>query len=184
MELNWIIAHNLKRLREERRLSLDKTADITGVSKSMLGQIERGESNPTVTTIKKISTGLKVSVTSLISPPGSEAIVVRGAEIEPLVEEEVGYRVYPVFPFEDGRDFEIYSAEFDPGCLIHAVAHSEKTEEFVTVFEGEMTVLINENRYTAGKGDSIRFRADKPHVYQNTGIGMAYVSMILYYRGE
>ena len=48
--LNLIIANNLKRIRDERKLSLDKVADLTGVSKSMLGQIERGESNPTIST--------------------------------------------------------------------------------------------------------------------------------------
>lgn len=44
--INSILAQNLKRLREERKLSLDKVADLTGISKTMLGQIERGESSP------------------------------------------------------------------------------------------------------------------------------------------
>jgi len=49
--LNETVAKNLKSIREEKKLSLDKVAELTGVSKSMLGQIERGESNPTITTV-------------------------------------------------------------------------------------------------------------------------------------
>ncbi len=58
-KLNYVIAENLKRLREERKLSLDNVSRLSGVSKSMLGQIERGEVNPTVSTVWKISNGLK-----------------------------------------------------------------------------------------------------------------------------
>jgi XRE family transcriptional regulator, regulator of sulfur utilization len=58
-KLNIIIARNLKRLREDRKLSLDNVAKLSDVSKSMLFQIERGEVNPTVSTVLKISNGLK-----------------------------------------------------------------------------------------------------------------------------
>ena len=77
-DLTLLIAQNLKRIREEKRLSLDRLAELTGVSKSMLGQIERGESSPTVATVWKISNGLKVSFTALLSSPQSDTIVVRG----------------------------------------------------------------------------------------------------------
>ncbi|HMM19290.1 MAG TPA: helix-turn-helix domain-containing protein [Selenomonadales bacterium] len=182
-ELSLIIAHNLKQIREERKLSLDRVAAMTGVSKSMLGQIERGVSNPTVTTVKKLSTGLRVSVTSLINSPRCEAVVVKGSAIEPLVEEKGRYRVYPIFPYEDGRSFEMYTVEFDQGCLYRADGHSERTEEFITVFEGELTVKVNDSKYTMKQGDSIRFKADKAHVYHNTGSNPARLSMILYYPG-
>ena len=60
------IAFNLKRIRKSKNMSLDMLAERTGVSKSMLGQIERGESNPTVSTIGKIVEGLKVPFEQLI----------------------------------------------------------------------------------------------------------------------
>ena len=56
--INLVISMNLKHIREERKLSLDKVAKMTGVSKSMLGQIERGDSNPTIATVWKIANGL------------------------------------------------------------------------------------------------------------------------------
>ena len=60
------IAVNLRRIRKAKNMSLDMLADRTGVSKSMLGQIERGESNPTVSTIGKIVEGLKVPFEQLL----------------------------------------------------------------------------------------------------------------------
>ena len=63
------IAANLKRIRKAKNMSLDRMAEQTGVSKSMLGQIERGESNPTVSTIGKIIEGIKVPLEELIEEP-------------------------------------------------------------------------------------------------------------------
>ncbi len=77
MNLNNIIAGNLKRLRNERQLSLSKLSDICGVSKVMLGQIERGESNPTINTIWKIAGGLRVPYTSLIDEPIKNDILIK-----------------------------------------------------------------------------------------------------------
>jgi transcriptional regulator with XRE-family HTH domain len=71
----------------------------------MLGQIERGESSPTVATVWKISNGLKVSFTALLSSPQSDTIVVRKAEIGPLIEEDGKYRLNPFFPIEESRRF-------------------------------------------------------------------------------
>jgi len=65
-DLNKAISKNLKKIRKKKDLSLDALSNLTGVSKSMLGQIERGEVNPTISTILKISNGLKVSFTSLL----------------------------------------------------------------------------------------------------------------------
>ena len=66
MQLNEIIAMNLKRLRAERGLSLGKLSELSGVSKVMLSQIEKGESSPTINTLWKIANGLQVSYTKLI----------------------------------------------------------------------------------------------------------------------
>ena len=65
--LNQLIGENLKRLRAEKALSLDAVAKLSGVSKSMLGQIERGEVNPTISTMWRIASGLKVSFTALVT---------------------------------------------------------------------------------------------------------------------
>lgn len=69
--IGHIVAENLKRLREERKLSLDAVAKCSGVSKSMLGQIERGVTNPTISTLWKIANGLKDFIYFAHDAPGN-----------------------------------------------------------------------------------------------------------------
>nr|WP_092073971.1 XRE family transcriptional regulator [Dendrosporobacter quercicolus]NSL47832.1 helix-turn-helix transcriptional regulator [Dendrosporobacter quercicolus DSM 1736]SDM74362.1 transcriptional regulator, XRE family with cupin sensor [Dendrosporobacter quercicolus] len=181
-DLSLVIAANLKRIREEKKLSLDKASELTKVSKSMLGQIERGESNPTINTIWRIASGLKVSFTSLIHLPQADAVIVRRAEVEPLIEDGGRYRVYPVFPYEDGRRFELYLVEIDQGGCYHSThPHVDGSKEFITVMAGELTLLTNGQTYTLQQGDSICFRADKPHAYKNTGRELIRLSMAIDY---
>ncbi|AWB10285.1 transcriptional regulator, XRE family with cupin sensor [Thermodesulfobium acidiphilum] len=180
-DLNFIIANNLKKIREKRKLSLDKLSEITGVSKSLLSQIERAESNPTVTTLKKITTGLKISFTALLESPKPNVDVVRFNNITPIIEDGGKYRVYPIFPFDENRRFEIYIVELDKDSSIRAIAHPDRTQEFITVFEGELKVSLGEEELIISKGDSIRFFADKPHIYSNIYYSITRLSMILYY---
>ncbi|HET7627090.1 MAG TPA: XRE family transcriptional regulator [Bacillales bacterium] len=180
-EIHLVIARNLKALRETKKLSLEKVAQLTGVSKTMIGQIERGESTPTITTIWKIANGLKVSFTSLIQKPQPETQVVLRDEVQTLSEDNGKYRVLPYFPFEEKRRFEVYTVEIDKGGFLSADPHHEGTEEIVTVFEGELTVRVNDKEYTVQSGDAIQFKADRPHVYHNSGERLTRVSMILYY---
>ncbi|MCH5584543.1 XRE family transcriptional regulator [Shimazuella sp. AN120528] len=180
-EINLIIAKNLKVLREDRKLSLEKVAELTGVSKTMIGQIERGESSPTIKTIWKIASGLKISFSSLINTPLPDTKVIRKNELQTLTECDGKYRVYSNFPFEDGRRFEIYTVEIEPGAFVQSEAHSEDTEEYITVFDGELTVGIGDEEFVVRSGDSIRFKADRPHDYINNGQVQTNLSMILYY---
>src|SRR6185312_6632526 len=99
-EIHLVIARNLKALRESKKLSLEKVAELTGVSKTMIGQIERGESTPTITTIWKIANGLKISFTSLINNPQPDTMVIVRSDIQTLTEDNGKYRIYPSFPFD------------------------------------------------------------------------------------
>lgn len=180
-EIHLIIAKNLKSYRESKKLSLERVAELTGVSKTMIGQIERGESSPTITTIWKIANGLKMSFTSLIKNQQPDTKVVLKSEIQPLTEDNGKYRVYPTFPFEDDRRFEMYAVEIDQGGLLTTDAHREGTEEFITVFAGELTLRVQDNEFTVKSGDSIRFKADRPHTYHNAGETLIRLSMVIYY---
>ena len=135
--INVVLAQNLKQIREQRKLSLDKVAEMSGISKTMLGQIERGESNPSIATVWKIANGLKVSFTALIHEPKSDASIVTGDDIQVLTEDNGRVRIYPHFPFEEGRRFEMYVLEMDEAALWSAEPHIDGTEEFITVLKGK-----------------------------------------------
>ncbi|MGN7412702.1 helix-turn-helix domain-containing protein [Paenibacillus sp. SAF-068] len=179
--INSILAQNLKQLREQRKLSLDKVAEMSGISKTMLGQIERGESNPSIGTVWKIANGLKISFTRLIHEPKSDTTVVTGSDIQVLMEDEGRVRIYPHFPYEEGRRFEIYMMEMDPQSALNAEPHIEGAEEFITVFEGEVTIRVGNEEHTLNQGESIRFGADKPHAYVNSGVKTNRLNMVIHY---
>jgi transcriptional regulator with XRE-family HTH domain len=179
--LNNIISQNLKKIRDERAWSLDKLAQETGVSKSMLGQIERGESNPTVATVWKISQGLKVSFTTLINHPQNDPEVLRVDEVDCIMEDAGGYLVYPYFNFENGRNFELYKIVIKPGGKLNSESHSRGTMELLIVFSGTLTLEVSGKIYTLAAGDSIQFKADQTHAYYNHGEDDIELSMTVHY---
>ena len=105
--INRNVSINLKRIRKSKKMSLDVVSEQTGVSKSMLGQIERGESNPTVAILGKIVSGLRVSFNDLVSVPQDEVYIVKKGSVEPSKESTDQYKVYTYFPYEEDRNFEI-----------------------------------------------------------------------------
>jgi XRE family transcriptional regulator, regulator of sulfur utilization len=180
-DITLLVAQNLKRIRDERKLSLDKVAELTGVSKSMLGQIERGESSPTISVVWKIANGLKISFTSLLCAPQTDTDTIQKNDIKPLVEDNGKYRLFPFFPIEEGRRFEIYLVEIDKGGYLSADPHPEGAQEFILVFQGELTVRVNNQEYRIDEGNSIRFRADRAHAYHNSGDIMTKINMVIHY---
>ena len=179
--INSIISENLKRLREAKKLSLDAVAKLSGVSKSMLGQIERGEVNPTISTVWKITNGLKLSFTELVSRPEADVELVSKDELHMLDSGNKKFRNYPVFPFEANRRFEMYYIEIEPGENLDSEAHPEETQEFITVFSGILEVVVNGQSFSLAAGSSIRFKADSVHKYRNTGDEICLLSMVIYY---
>ena len=101
-------------------MSLDEVSRLSGVSKSMLGQIERGEVNPTISTVWKIACGLNVPYSELLSRPQVEREALNIADIRPVLEDEGRYRNYLLFPQEVGRRFEVLYIEIDAGGALEA----------------------------------------------------------------
>ncbi len=179
MDINLAIARNVKRTREEKRLTLDTAAALTGVSRSMLVQIEKGAVNPTISVLWKIANGYKVSFSTLLDHTGEGERFLPCAE--PMTEDGGRYRNYPTFSFDERRHFEMYRIVIDEGGRLEAQPHLAGSEEYVTVFQGTVEITLMENRYVLGPGDSLRFRADQGHGYGNAGTGEAWMSMLIYY---
>lgn len=180
-DLNNVIADNLREIRINRGLSLDGVASLTGVSKSMLGQIERGESNPTIATLWKIASGMKVSLSSLIQKPVEENKVIYKSDLSAIFEDNGKYKIYPFFPFEEGRRFEMYQVVVAPGGELIAEAHNKDTLEMIVVFEGQLEIIVEGSSFLLSKDDGFEFRGDKVHSYRNFGNTETKISVIIYY---
>ncbi|WP_088103566.1 helix-turn-helix domain-containing protein [Halalkalibacter urbisdiaboli] len=181
-QLSQMIGEKLKQLRFERNWSLDQLAKQTGVSKPMLGQIERGESNPTVSTLWKIAKGLNVSFTAFLEEEKPNVTVVDRRNIEPITEEQESFKVYPLFLKPFNKPFEIFSVQLEPGCEHHSEPHTRGVEEYIVVEEGELTLYINEQSYTLEKGQAIHFVTDQAyHRYGNNQKEACTFTMLIYY---
>ncbi|TNE41181.1 MAG: XRE family transcriptional regulator [Alphaproteobacteria bacterium] len=177
------LSKTLKAIRKDRGWSLDAAAAATGVSKAMLGQIERGESSPTTATLWKLATGFQVSVTSLMEPlpPGAEKTLIRDAEALRHLPGDSGMAVAPLFPFEPRFGFEYMELTFHPGYKRLSEPHEVGVVEYITVISGEMEIFTDDNWQPLKTGMSIRFRGDAPHGYRNRGDEKAVVMTIIHY---
>ena len=167
MEPASLIGERLREIRTGLNLNLDEASRATGVSKPMLGQIERGQSTPTVTTLWKIATGLKTPLSAFLRPRRSEYTAVRISDTEPIYEDDGKMRVFPMFPYDPTRNMEVFYLAFDPGCQHASGKHSDGVEEYLMVLSGKLQLVINGKEVIIQKNGAVRFRADVPHEYNN-----------------
>jgi transcriptional regulator with XRE-family HTH domain len=180
MDLQKAVGRNIKNIRENKKITLDTAANLTGVSRSMLAQIEKGEVNPTISILWKIANGYKVSFNSLIKTTSS-TLFIRSQELLPLLEDEGRFINYPVFPFGDVTQFETNILEIKKGGLQQSAPHLGGAEEYITVFAGEVEITAGEEKFVLRKGDSLRFQADVEHSYRNLGDEPVLMHLIIYY---
>ncbi|NBI66671.1 XRE family transcriptional regulator [Pseudoflavonifractor sp. 60] len=179
--INLKIGDKLKRLRAARSLSLDETAVLTGVSKPMLGQIERGQSIPTVTTLWKIATGLKMPLSFFLEGPQAEYTVASPDRDHVILGDGGKMRAYPLFTYDPVRSVEAFYIEFDPNCRHFSDKHNDGVEEHVFVLCGALRIVLGGKAVDVGEKQAVRFRADIPHSYEDlSGEGCAVYNMIFY----
>jgi transcriptional regulator with XRE-family HTH domain len=161
----------LKALRKQYGWSLDQAAQQTGVSKAMLGQIERGESSPTLATLWKIAGGFHVSISHFLASAGQpeRGTVVR--HVEELRRQPASDRmlIAPLFPYDPYFGFELLELTLLPGYVRESDAHEAGVVEHVTVVRGTMELLVDGAWKILPEGSAVRFAADRPHGYRNLG---------------
>ncbi|MFS0836547.1 helix-turn-helix domain-containing protein [Paenibacillus sp. 1P03SA] len=162
-----VIAHNLAQLRKKRGLSLDTVAELTGVSKAMLAQIENGKSNPTVTTLWKIANGLHVSFSVFLKEtdkPQIEKININ--QLNPLIDDDGNYLVYSMFPFNPDKKFEVFTVDLKPG--FSHVSEKHLGEEYVLIQRGVLTLDVQGEKFELTPDETIKFNANTEHMYSNS----------------
>jgi len=151
-DLNLVIGENLNRIRNNKKLSLEEVSNFTGVSKSMLGQIENGKTNPTVSTLWKISTGLKVPFSSFIEKQFCDYEFVDVKKISHISENNDKMRIYPVFPFDSKKNFEILVIDLDKNCKHISPKHDDGVEEYIMVTDGKLKITLYDKEVILEKG--------------------------------
>jgi XRE family transcriptional regulator, regulator of sulfur utilization len=174
------LGKTVQRLRKAYNLSLSELSEQSGVAKSIISQIERNETNPTLATIWRLAEALDVSIER----------VLQAAEDEPFLEKSTRADT-PILVSDDGKCrlaiigwiktvewLQWYDFSADPGGALESDAHQRGSVECLSVLEGEIEVEVAGVTERAGAGETLRYRCDRPHVIRNVSEKPAHATMV------
>ncbi|SFJ19538.1 helix-turn-helix domain-containing protein [Celeribacter neptunius] len=164
----------LKAIRGKAGLSLAQAAELTGVSKAMLGQIERGESSPTLITLWKLAKGFHLPLSAFIeglTEPTQPPATSTGAPTRPARPVNFGESISfdTLFAFDPAFGSETFLIHLKPGQTHVSHPHDAGVVEDIFVTEGVVEIELDGEWSRYHSGDALRFRADQPHSYRNPG---------------
>ena len=165
------ITLKLRDVRAASGLSLSKVAEMTGVSKAMLGQIERGESSPTIATLWKIAKGFQLPLSALIDTVMGDPSVFQTVTFPGSIEVKI------VFPFDPALGAETFHVNLAANQSHESPAHAAGVTEEVFVLGGALEILREDEWVPLQAGQGLRFAADVPHGYRAGAQGAAFLNM-------
>ncbi len=162
------IGERVKQERKGRDWTLDQLAEIAGVSRRMVVNVEQGAVNPSIGTLLRLSDALGVGLPALVEPPASRsAKITRSGEGAVLWTGPSGGRGVLVAGTESPDVVELWDWTLAPGERHESEAHSAGTRELLQVLEGSLTVSVSEEIHVLSIGDALTFFGDVGHAYSN-----------------
>lgn len=168
--VNQQIATHVRQLRAARAMSLEALAERSGVSRSMISLIERGESSPTAVLLEKLAAGLNVSLASLFDAPRADPRpLARRADQQQWRDPASGYARRNVSPSGFASPIEIVEVEFPPAARVafESGARNRRVHQQVWVLEGSIEVTVGEDCHRLQAGDCLAFVLDRPTAFHN-----------------
>lgn len=184
-DLNENLGRRVKKLRTDRGWSLEELAAASGVSRSMLSEIEREKANPTLTVAFRIARAFGLTLQELIESAEAGAAkiqVIRATDRAQVYRSDKQCEIRTLSPLNLEKDVEFYEVSLRPGGALRSQPHFEGTREFLTVEEGSVRIDSGDDHDELSKGDSGTYRADVPHAIINTGKSAALVFLVVIYR--
>ncbi|HET9934594.1 MAG TPA: helix-turn-helix domain-containing protein [Polyangiaceae bacterium] len=167
------VATRLRELRAARGLSLEALAQCSGVSRSMLSVIERGESSATAALLAKVTAALGVTLASLFEPGPSSASVssplARRVDQPRWRDPESGYQRRSVSPPGRAIDAHIVEVEFPPGARVafENGPRMARVHQQIWLLDGVMNVTVGDTRYRLERGDCLAMTLEGPTMFHN-----------------
>jgi transcriptional regulator with XRE-family HTH domain len=158
------LAANIRRLRDERGLSQQKMAELSGIPRPTWASLESGSANPTLSVLTRAATSLGVSLEELIGPPRTACRLFPAGEIPIRKRQAASLR--PLLP-EALPGLQISRLEIAPGGSFVGVPHTAGTREYLTCESGRIELVASGEHWQLGKGDALVFRGDQRHTYRN-----------------
>ncbi|HUP37896.1 MAG TPA: XRE family transcriptional regulator [Candidatus Limnocylindria bacterium] len=173
-DLNQRIAERVRDLRAAQGLSLDALADKSGVSRSMISLVERGESSPTAVVLEKLAAGLDVMLASLFDTPAGAAPapsspVARRDDQPQWRDPASGYLRRNVSPPGMPQPMQIVEVQFPAGghVAFETGGRDRRVHQQVWVLEGAIDVTLGVERHRLREGDCLAMQLDRPTMFHN-----------------
>ena len=182
--INRHLGGRVKQLRTMKGWSLDALANASGVSRSMLSQIEREQANPTLAVTMRIAQAFAMPLGDLLEMPGatSSVTVIRADDRAYHYRSDKFCRLRTLSPLNLEKDVEFYEVQLQPGGALRSAPHFEGTREFMTVQKGQVRLESGSDSEELAAGDSVSYRADVPHAVINIGKTEALLFLVDIYR--
>ena len=182
--INRHLGGRVKQLRTAKGWSLEALATASGVSRSMLSQIEREQANPTLAVTMRIAQAFAMPLGVLLEMPHATSAVnvIRGDDRAFHYRSDKFCRLRTLSPLNLEKDVEFYEVQLQPGGALRSSPHFEGTREFLTVQKGHVRIESAGDAEELAPGDSASYRADVPHEIVNTGKTEAVVFLVVIYR--
>jgi transcriptional regulator with XRE-family HTH domain len=174
----------LRQLRNERNWSLETLASRSGVSRSMISQIEREQANPTLAVTLRIAQAFGMPLAELVDAPGASATVqvIRHDDRAYHYRSDDLCRLRTLSPLNLEKDVELYELQLEPGGTLRSAPHFAGTREYLTVVKGTIRVESGDDSDSLHTGDSANYRADIPHAIINDSPHEALAILVVIYR--
>jgi transcriptional regulator with XRE-family HTH domain len=179
-----LLGDRVRALRQQKGWTLEELSAASGVSRSMLSQIERSKANPTLAVAVRIARAFGLSLGSLVDRPGSSTTidVIRRVDRSYHFRSDADCRIRTLSPLHLEKDVEFYEVGLKEGGALRSAPHFGGTHEFLTVERGAVAVTSGEDRCELARGDSAHYPADVEHAIENRGKGEAVVFLVVIYR--
>lgn len=167
-ELARRVADALRTFRRDRHLSLDDLSTRSGVSRAALSQIEGGRTNPTLAVLWKVAVGLEIPFHDLLGSSAEQSVrVLRAGDALPLRSTDGRTESRLLSPGGAGSETEVYELKLVPKAVHRSDPHAQGTRETLIVLTGALRLGAGSETHDLAVGDSVYFRADVAHFYEN-----------------
>jgi len=166
-----VLCERVTELRQRNHFTLEQLAAASGVSRSMLSQIERGQANPTLAVTYRIAQAFGLSIGELVDDPAASGSIelVHGNDPAHLFRADGECQIRTLSPLHMEKDVEFYEIEIQPGASLDSSAHFDGTRELLTIARGCASVTAGVTQCELNEGDSAHYRADVEHRIGNRG---------------
>jgi XRE family transcriptional regulator, regulator of sulfur utilization len=171
----------ISRLRKAYNMSLGDLSEQSGVAKSIISQIERNETNPTLATVVKLSRALDTTVDEVLRGESQSLFLDHQSKSGvPLLQSEDGLcRLAIAGPLNLVDFFQWYDFHAQPKGVLESSPHPAGTIEHLYLVAGEIEVTTGGETKVLKQGEALRFKADVPHKIVNIGGVPAHAVMML-----